>query len=200
MQTVYRTAFALGAGAFVVTCLLGLVQSVRSDHRLPAANVLVDGPAEHIETLLRNRQYDEAIGALAQYQYMSNDRLPHERLATVLLGLDADAKRGVAESLRSHPDYVRGHYALGLAFLEAEDMLSAQSEFEAVLRADPADAEAHNGLGLALAYQGRGEEAAAEFWNALRLRPDYADPRINLGAIEPLLNRKPEAAPPEPES
>ena len=197
--------FALGAGAFVMVCLLGLVQSLRSDHRLPAANVLVDGPAEHIETLLRNKRYDEAIGALAQYHYMSNDRLPHERVGTVLSGLDADARRGVAEALRAYPRYVQGHYQLGFAFLEADDYPGAQSEFEAVLRAQPDNAEAHNGLGLALAYQSRGEEAAAQFWNALRLRPDFEEPRINLGAIEPLLDRKPQAAtdpeaPPEPES
>jgi Flp pilus assembly protein TadD len=204
-NSVSRIVFGLGTGAFVVTCLLGVVQSFRSDRRLPAANVLVDGPAEHVEMLLRDKKYDQAIRALAEYENMSNDRLPHERVGQVLGTLDAADARQVAEALRKYPRYTRGRYQLGLALLQAEDYPGAQTEFEAVLEKDPSDAAAHNGLGLALAYQARGEEAAAHFWNALRLRPDFAEPRINLGAIEPLLNRKPAAetapeASPEPES
>lgn len=139
--------------------------------------------------LLRSKQYDQAVRELAQYESMSNDRLPHERLGQVLFTLDAADARQVAEALRKYPNYARGHYQLGLALLQAEDYPGAQTEFEAVLEKDPSDAEAHNALGLALSYQGRGEEAAAQFWQALRLRPDFAEPRINLTAIEPLLNR-----------
>jgi Flp pilus assembly protein TadD len=185
----HRIVFAVGAVAFVSACLLGIAQSLRSDQRLPAANVLVDGPAEHIETLLRNKQYDEAMRQLAQYETMSNDRLPHERVAVVLSQLDPEARRGAAEALRAHPGYTQGHYQLGLAFLEADEYASAQSEFEEVLRAQPRHAEAHNALGMALAYQGDGEGAAAQFWQALRLKPDFQEPQVNLGKIEPLLNR-----------
>jgi hypothetical protein len=79
---VSRIVFMLGAGAFILTCLLGVTQSLRSDRRLPAANVLVDGPAEHVETLLRGKQYDQAI-PLRGCEYVG-DRLPHERVGQVL--------------------------------------------------------------------------------------------------------------------
>lgn len=183
--------FLLGTSAFVLTCLLGVAQSLRSDRRLPAANVLVDGPAEHVETLLRSKQYDQAIRALAEYENMSNDRLPHERVGQVLGTLDPADARELAEALRKYPHYTRGRYQLGLALLQAEDYPGAETEFEAVLEKDSSNAEAHNGLGLALTYQGRGEEAAAQFWQALRLNPNMDEPRLNLTAIEPLLNRQP---------
>lgn len=194
-EQLQRIAFALGAVAFVLACLLGVAESFRSDRRLPAANVLADGPAEHIETLLRNRQFAQAIRDLAQYESMSNDRLPHERMRDVLSQLDPEARREVADILREYPRYRQGHFLLAYAFLLADEYEGAQREFEEVLRTQPKHAEAHNGLGLALAYQGHGEESAAEFWQALRLRPDLEEPRYNLRHIEPLLERSPSRTP-----
>ena len=162
---------------------------------MPAANLLVDGPARHIERLLRSESYTEAVRQLRMYGPVSNDRLPHERLAVVLSQLGPEARRGVAQALRDQPGYANGHYQLGLAFLSAEEYEQATSELEEALRIRSSWPEPHNALGVALAYQGRGEDAAAHFWQALALRPDYAEARENLEKIEPLLAGTPSPAP-----
>jgi Flp pilus assembly protein TadD len=187
----HRAVLATGVAALLLAFLAGAVQSLRSERRVPAANLLLDGPAEHVENLLRSERYDDAVRQLRLYEELSNDRLPHERLATALSGLGPDARRRMAQALRDHPGYARGHYQLGLAFLGADEYEAARGELEAALRVRPDDPEAHNALGVVLAYQGRLEDAAAHFGAALSLRPDYAEARLNLARIESVMNSAP---------
>jgi tetratricopeptide (TPR) repeat protein len=190
-----RVAFVTAAAALLLAIVAGAVHSVLSRHRVPSANLLVDGPADHIEDLLKRKEYDAAVRQLVAYEPLSNDRLPHERMAEVLLQLGPEARQAVAQALRNHPGYARGHFQLGLAFLGADEYDSAAAQLNEALRLSPTFPEAHNALGIVLAYQGQGEEAAAHFWQALAQMPGYPEARENLERIAPLFDRAP---PPEP--
>jgi tetratricopeptide (TPR) repeat protein len=182
----HRAAFVTGAAAFSLAVLVGASHSLRSEHRLPAPDLLVDGPARHVERLLERGNHDGAVRQLIAYQRLSNDRLPHERLTPVLARLGPDARAAFAAALRATPGYAAGHRQLGLAFSSAREYESAATQLQEALRLRPDDAEAHNALGMVLGNLGRVEDAAGHFIRAITLMPDWAQPRANLERLEQL--------------
>jgi superkiller protein 3 len=183
MSAVYRPALALAAGLLTAAVALGMYWSLRSDHRLPAVNLLVYGPADHVETMLLAGDYAGAIDQLRQYARTSNDRLPHERLGDVFERLGPDARAGVEAALAARADYAEGHYQLALAYAAGNDLPRTADHLAQFVRLRPRNAQAHNMLGVTLAQQGRLAEAAAQFREAVTLDPSFADALENLATV-----------------
>jgi tetratricopeptide (TPR) repeat protein len=183
MSVAYRPALALATGLLAVAFVLGAYQSLRSDHRLPAANLLVYGPAEHVETLLTGGDYEGAIRQLRQYARTSSDRLPHERLGDVFRRLGPEARAGVEAALAAEPDYAEGHYQLAAVYGSENDLPHTAEHLAQFVRLRPRDAQAHNTLGVILAQQGRLVEAAEQFRDAVAIEPTYEDAIENLQTL-----------------
>lgn len=183
MTAAYRPTLALATGLLAVAFALGVYQSFRSDHRLPAANLLVYGPAEHVETLLTGGDYAGAVRQLRQYARTSNDRLPHERFGDVFRRLGPEARAGVEAALAAEPDYAEGHTQLAGVYFSENDLPHAAAHLAELVRLRPRDAQAHNLFGVVLAQQGKLVEAAEQFRDAVGIDPTYGDAIENLAAL-----------------
>src|SRR5262249_6441174 len=122
MSAVYRPALALAAGLLTAAVALGMYWSLRTEHRLPAADLLVYGTADRVEAMLLAGDYETAVDQLREYARTSNDRLPHERLGDVFQRLPPEARAGVEAALAARPDYAEGHYQLALAYAAGKDL------------------------------------------------------------------------------
>jgi Flp pilus assembly protein TadD len=182
----YRAAFVAGSAAFALAFVIGAVASFRSDSSLPAPSLLVDGTAAYVRQLLSEGDYRGAVQQLRAYEYVSNDRLPHEQLGEALLRLGPEARAGFAAALGDGgPGYAQGHYQLGLAFEGAEEYGPAVAELEEAVKLRPTFAEAQNALGVALINDGRAGEASAHFQEAVS--QGYAPAVENLQHLEALV-------------
>ncbi len=76
------------------------------------------------------------------------------------------------EILRRNPNFAEGHNNLGLVFLQAGDLHTAEKEFRESLRLKPGYAEAHYNLALALHQDNKEEESRAEFEKAFEIAPE----------------------------
>jgi tetratricopeptide (TPR) repeat protein len=190
---VYRALFVAACAVLSIAFVVGAVASFRSEQRLPAADLLVDGPAAHVRNLLAARDYAGVVRQLREYEHVSNDRLPHEQIAEALLGLGPEARAGFAAALRAGgPGYAQGHYQLGVAYESAEEHAPAAAEFREAVRLDPRFAEAKNALAVALVNDGKVEEAMTYFREAATL--GYAPALQNLHRLGTMLEAA-EAAP-----
>ncbi len=76
-----------------------------------------------------------------------------------------------------------GWLRLGLAQLQAHDIVAAEKSFSTVLYLSPDNAEALNGLGLARVERGRPREAVQFFAAAAKARPDFGPAVLNLATV-----------------
>ncbi len=93
------------------------------------------------------------------------------------------AKQYLYEAIRTTNDdllLLKCHYELGDIFLGEQNLLSAQSEFDAILEKEPNSADAHYGLGVIYENQGDLIRARAEWRKALKLDPVHAGARAKL--------------------
>jgi tetratricopeptide (TPR) repeat protein len=189
-----RIVFVAGTAAFVLAFLVGAVAAYRSERRLPAPDLLVEGPALHVQRLLAAKDWDAAVRQLRAYEYVSNDRLPHEQLGELLLRLGPEARAGFAEALRAGgPGYAQGHYQLGVALEGADEHDRAAAELEEAVRLRPDLAEAQNALGVALINAGQVEKGAAHFREAAS--QGYAPALENLQRLQAMLEEADPSSP-----
>jgi tetratricopeptide (TPR) repeat protein len=73
-------------------------------------------------------------------------------------------------------------YREGVAALNRNDLATAQSKFEAVIRLTPSSEQGHAALGAVLARERRFESAIAEYQKALAIKPGDASVQLNLAS------------------
>jgi tetratricopeptide (TPR) repeat protein len=189
-----RIVFVAGTAAFVLAFLVGAVAAYRSEERLPAPDLLLQGPALHIGRLLAAKDYARAVRHLRAYEHLSNDRLPHEQLGQLLVSLGPEARDGFAQALRADgAGYVEGHYQLGVALEAADEHERAAAELAEAVRLRPDFPEAQNALGVALINAGQVEKAAAHFQEAAA--QGYAPALENLQKLQAMLEESEAGSP-----
>ncbi len=71
-------------------------------------------------------------------------------------------------------------YRTGLAALARQDLVTAQTDFEQVVRLAPHAEEGHSALGTVLIYRGRTKEGIRELETALAIKRTDTNARMNL--------------------
>jgi len=83
-------------------------------------------------------------------------------------------------AVQIYPDFIEGHNALGLRFVQIGEYQKAVTEHEIALSLDPRNAQTHQDLSLALLLTNRNQEAETEARQALHLDPQPAASRYFL--------------------
>lgn len=91
------------------------------------------------------------------------------------------AEATLREAIARFPDYVRGHYNLGLVLLDEEDMAGALAEFQSALEVDGSHSKSWAKTAEIQLETGRAEEAAASYEQAVRFAPTARTYRFGLG-------------------
>ena len=155
----------------------------------PKGNLIVG------DFFLRTRELD-----LASNQYQEGirknpgDKLAYQkRLVEVLLTQKKrdEAGRLVADILKEDPndsDAIAMRASMSLSSGDREQLSSAITDLETVVKKTPENPVTRYNLGRALLSKGSVEPARAQFEQALKIRPDYVPPRVSLAQIS-LQNR-----------
>jgi tetratricopeptide (TPR) repeat protein len=88
------------------------------------------------------------------------------------------AAQGPSDSLRQ----ADADYREGMAALNRNDLRSAQSKFEEVVRLAPTAEQGHSALGAVLQREGQSAAAIAELQKALAIKADDSSAQLNLAA------------------
>jgi lipoprotein NlpI len=96
-------------------------------------------------------------------------------------------------TIERNPGAWPAHNNLGNYLRQAEDLASAEAQFDQALQLNPNYAAAHANLGVLLAQEGRTSEAFDQFNAALKTDPGSADLHTNLGIALAQFNRWTEA-------
>jgi len=111
-------------------------------------------------------------------------------LATTLLFASSCSAKRVKPELQKQ---ARGHYELGLAYMEKGRVEEALEELLRAQEINPYDAEVQNALGLVYYSKERFEKSITHYQRALEIDPLYSDANHNLGTVYMYLGRYPEA-------
>jgi len=79
---------------------------------------------------------------------------------------------------------IQEHFRRGQAALQANDLLTAESEFRAILIVDPKNAAAHSNLGILALGHNDCRTASAEFHSALSAQPSLTKTQALLGICQ----------------
>jgi tetratricopeptide (TPR) repeat protein len=82
------------------------------------------------------------------------------------------------ETVRRSPDFAKGHYSLGLLYLQATDYRHAAASFEDALRVEPSYVEPRLQLAHLLRRTGQSAASIAHYRQVLDLDPRIADARF----------------------
>jgi len=178
----FRAAFLLGVGATVALLVAGVLNSIRTEGRLPGVapaystymDVLLD--AEDQDQVLDQLQLALALDIVSEPQIMNN-------LANVLQtrGRSSEAIAYYREAIRIKPSYVMPYYNLGKALAEQGDREQAIELYRVAVERQPGHVDARYNLANSLALLGAIEESIQHYEQVLQLQPDHAPARINLG-------------------
>lgn len=184
----YRPLFLATLGAMGLAALLGIIESMRREHRPPGISqeygpyvrrllqtgdyAMASKQLEIAAALDRNARRDESHLALGQSLARSGKL---EAAATVF-------RNAIGESPRSP----LLHYELANTLAAGGDLNGAVHSYQAALDLDPALAEARPKLAWARAAVARSrgnlQGAIEAYRTVLTLRPDFADARRELAA------------------
>jgi tetratricopeptide (TPR) repeat protein len=178
-----RLLCGMGATLFSLALAAGVVQSLRSDRRLPAVDLFASGAKTWIDRLISRQDYRNAIGQLElQTRLLPFDAPTREELG-ILLGNQSrprEARAQFEELVRLRPHEADGYYYVGSTYLDTNQPALAIPWFQQAVGLKPDFPLAHNQLGLALASIGKLHDAELCFARAVELSPDDADARSNL--------------------
>lgn len=112
----------------------------------------------------------------------SDPSLRH-RLGTALaqMGDGPSAVAAWEQVIRTHPEYARAHFSLGVLAADSRRYDVAIPNFEAALKNEPGYVQARVQLGWALARSGRPGESLAHFDQALALEPTQSEALSGYG-------------------
>src|SRR5580700_6327987 len=74
-------------------------------------------------------------------------------------------------------------YREGVEALNHNDLKTAQSKFEAVVRLAPAAEQGHSALGVVLVREGQWAAGTRELEKALTIKPNDSEARLNLAMV-----------------
>jgi tetratricopeptide (TPR) repeat protein len=83
--------------------------------------------------------------------------------------------------IRTHPEYARAHFSLGVLAADSQRYDVAVPNFEAALKNEPGFVQARVQLGWVLARSGRPGESLAHFDQALALEPTHSEALSGYG-------------------
>ena len=178
-----RLLYAIGVGIFGVALVAGVIQSLRSDGRMPAVDLLANGSSAHINLLLARKDYKGAIEQLElQARIVPYDADNREHLGKLLgsQGRPEEARVHFQELVRLRPGDAGAHFLLGSTYIDMNQPALAGRCFAEAIRLNPQLAKAYNGLGVASAQLGELTEAEKCFAKAVELAPNSVEAQINL--------------------
>jgi tetratricopeptide (TPR) repeat protein len=126
-------------------------------------------------------RYDEAIAAFQKGVALDpNEPALRHKLATALAlrGNLAGALDAMRETVRRSPEFAKGHYSLGLLYLQAGDYRHAAASFADALRVEPAYVEPRLQLAHLLRRTGQSSASLAHYRQILELDPRVPDARF----------------------
>jgi tetratricopeptide (TPR) repeat protein len=126
-------------------------------------------------------RYDEAIAVFQKGVALApNEPALRHKLATAL-ALKGDvngALTAMRETVRRSPDFAKGHYSLGLLYLQTSDYRRAAESFEAALRVEESYVEPRLQLAHLLRRVGQSMASLPHYQRVLELDPRIADARF----------------------
>lgn len=117
------------------------------------------------------------------------------RLGTALtqMGDEAGATAAFEEVIRTHPEFARAYFSLGVLAAERREYDPAIEHFRAALTHEPGYVQARVQLGRALARSGKPGESLAHFDQALAMEPTQSEAAFGAALALVQLGRYPEA-------
>lgn len=173
----------LAAGVCGLTLVAGILQSVRTENRLPSVDLFVNGSTRSIDRLLAQDKLDGALRQLEmQSRLLPQDAATCEQLGALWgrLSRPQEARVQFEKLVQLRPDYAVGYNFLGCTYLETGELKLAIPCFVKAVDLDPEFAFAFNNLGKATAQSGQLQRAELFFAKALELMPDYREAQTNL--------------------
>jgi len=128
-------------------------------------------------------RYDEAIDAFQKGVALDPDQPALRHKLATALGLKGDLTAAIAtmrETVRRSPTFAKGHYSLGLLYLQANDVARAAASFQDALKVEPSYVEPRLQLAHLLRRTGHSSAAVPHYRQVLDLDPRIADARFGL--------------------
>jgi tetratricopeptide (TPR) repeat protein len=147
-----RLLYAIGVGLFSLALAAGIVESLRVSGRLPAIDLLENGPKAYINILVARKDYDAAIEQLEmQVRMVPDDAETQEMLGNLLLrqGHPEEARTHFQQLVRLRPGYAQGFIGLGLASALLGELTEAEKCFAQAVELAPDSVQARNYLNQA---------------------------------------------------
>lgn len=182
----YRPLFLATLGALGLASALGIVESLRHEHRPPSISQEY-GP--YVRTLLQQGDYARASEQLGVAVVLDRTAQKDESMLALGQALARSGKLDAAittfrSALEDSPRNAMLHYELANTLAARGDLAGALQGYQASLELDPALAEVRPKLAWAQASVARTRgnfPAAIQAYHAvLALRPDFIDARMEL--------------------
>jgi superkiller protein 3 len=188
-------AFWGGCALLTLAFATGVVQSLRTRHRIPGID-----PLDSMDDARSRARAGDVTASLVQYRVASRLSFGNVRAFEEYadaLGRSGDLAGELEARMRASAEWPRSartHTGLGLAYLRNRRLDEALASFAVALRLDPTDAAAYAGRGDALREEGRLPEAVEAYAIALHFAPREAGLHNKLGIAFALQGRRDEAA------
>ncbi len=193
-----RLVYAIGVGLFGVALAAGIIQSLRTNGRLPAIDLVMNGSNAYVNRLLARDDSDKAIEQLQmQARILPYDADTHEQLGKLLRsqGRPEEALAHFQVVVRLRPkDEAYCH--LGLTYLNMNQPDLAARSFTEAIHLNPQSSQAYAGLAFAAAQLGEVAEAQKCFAKAAELAPDPSEAKMLRKASEELRGNVKKGEPP----
>jgi tetratricopeptide (TPR) repeat protein len=128
-------------------------------------------------------RYDEAIDAFQKGVALDPDEPALRHKLATALGLKGDLSAAIAtmrETVRRSPTFAKGHYSLGLLYLQANDFAHAAASFQDALKVEPSYVEPRLQLAHLLRRTGQSSASVPHYRQVLDLDPRIADASFGL--------------------